>query len=284
MHKIGLILSGGGARGLAHIGVLKVLEEYALIPDLITGTSMGGIIGGLYSYGLTIDEMKSFLKNFKIKDLFEKGNPLALLFSESEESKILKYIKMEIAINFLLTRTGLDSGRKIRAFLGQLTKHTDFSNLKIPFACVAADIITGEKAILKEGRLSEAMYATMAIPPFFEPFKYGDKLLVDGGILSNAPVDIAKEMGATKIITIDVNNSFKNKQKKVFRSAFEILFRVFDIENNIIYNKELLKSDLLISIELEAEIFDFKKYKHIIKKGEEATYNNLSELKKIWER
>ena len=87
MHKIGLILSGGGARGLAHIGVLKVLEEYALIPDLITGTSMGGIIGGLYSYGLTIDEMKSFLKNFKIKDLFEKGNPLALLFSESEEVK-----------------------------------------------------------------------------------------------------------------------------------------------------------------------------------------------------
>ena len=138
--------------------------------------------------------------------------------------------------------------------------------------------------MFKEERLSQAIYATMAIPPFFEPFKYGDKLLVDGGILSNAPVDIAKEMGATKVIIVDVNNSFKNKQKKDFRSAIDILFRVFDIENNVIYNQELLKSDLLLSIELNAKIFDFKKYKHIIKKGEEATYSKLPEIKKIWEK
>lgn len=282
MNKIGLVLSGGGARGLAHIGVLKVLEEYGLIPNIIAGTSMGGIIGGLYSYGLTIDEMTNFLKNFRVKDLFENGRPLSLLFSNSEESKILKYIKMEVALNFLLTRTGLDSGRKIRTFLDQLTKHADFSKLKIPFACVAVDVIKGEKVVFKEGKLSEAIYATMAIPPFFEPLKYGDKLLVDGGVLSNAPVDIAKEMGATKVIMADVNNSFKNKQKKDFRSAIDILFRVFDIENNVIYNQELLKSDLLISIELDAEIFDFKKYKHIIKKGEEAAYSKLPELKKIW--
>ncbi len=104
MEKAGLVLSGGGARGLAHIGVLKVLEKHGLIPDLIVGASMGGIIGGLYSYGITTDEMENFFKNFKVNSLFEKGKPLSLLISESGESKIIQYVKMEIALNFLLTR------------------------------------------------------------------------------------------------------------------------------------------------------------------------------------
>jgi len=282
MEKAGLVLSGGGARGLAHIGVLKVLEKHGLIPDLIVGASMGGIIGGLYSYGITTDEMENFFKNFKVNSLFEKGKPLSLLISESGESKIIQYVKMEIALNFLLTRIGLDSGRKIRTFLGQLTNCAHFSDLKIPFACVAADIIKGEKVVFKEGKLNEAIYATMAIPPFFEPLKYDNKLLVDGGILSNAPVDTAKEMGATKTITVDVNRSLINNEKKDFKTAIDILFRIFDIESNIIYSQELSKSDLLINVEVEAEIFDFKKYKYIIKKGEEATYSKLPELKKIW--
>jgi NTE family protein len=284
LDKVGLVLSGGGARGLAHIGVLKILEKYGLMPDLIVGTSMGGIIGGLYSYGLTANEMENFLKNFKVSSLFERGKPLALLFSETEESKIVQYVKMGIAWNYLLARPGLDSGRKIRTFLGQLTNFAHFSDLKIPFACVSVDITKGEKVVLKEGRLCQAIYATMAIPPFFEPLKFDNKLLLDGGILSNAPVDAAKEMGATKTITVEVNKLFIKKEKKEFKTAIDILFRVFDIENDVIYSQELSKSDLLISIEVEEDIFDFKKYKNIIQKGEEAAYNKLPELKKIWEK
>jgi predicted acylesterase/phospholipase RssA len=102
IEKAGLVLSGGGARGLAHIGVLKVLEKHGLIPDLIVGASMGGIIGGLYSYGITTDEMENFFKNFTVNSLFEKA--LSLLISESGKSKIIQYVKMEIALNFLLTR------------------------------------------------------------------------------------------------------------------------------------------------------------------------------------
>lgn len=282
--SIGLVLSGGGARGLAHIGVLKVLEEYGLVPDVIVGASMGGIIGGLYSYGLSVNEMEKALKNFNIKNLFETTRPLGLFFSDSEESRIVRYVKMGLAFNYMLMKTGLDSGRKVRTFFGQLTKYSDFSSLKIPFACVSADIIKGERIILKEGKLWEAIYATGVIPPFFEPFKYKDKLLVDGGVLSNAPVDVAREMGATKVITIDVNKSVIDKEKRDYRSALDILFRIFDIESDIIYNQEIKKSDLLISIETNAELFDFKKYKNIIKKGEEATYKNLLNLKKIWKK
>ncbi|MGB9770013.1 MAG: patatin-like phospholipase family protein [Caldisericum sp.] len=261
--KLGLVLSGGGARGLAHIGVLKALEEIGIHPDVITGASMGGIIGAMYSLGIEAKDLENMLSKLDFNELLE----IRSFFYSQKENKILNTVVQQTSLIPLFTKLGFDSGRKIRKVFKDITQDKEFKDLKIPFSCVAVDLITERLITLNSGKLYEAMYATGAIPPYLEPLEKDGMLLADGGILSNAPVDVAKEMGAEKVILVDVNPLQTFRRKENFRNAFDIILRVLDITLDTLYIDELAKADYLIQIPLNFDIFDFDKKEEIIKIG-----------------
>lgn len=278
MEKFGLVLSGGGARGLAHIGVIKALEEIGATPSVITGASMGGIIGGLYSMGYSPEEMTRLLGNLDFDRLLDSRAPFA---SPARESKHFRNIFMQTSLFGLFTRMSIDSGRKIRVMLRELTGEKDFKDLKIPFACVAVDLISAKKVVLKEGKLYKALYATAAIPPYLEPLEYEGMLLTDGGILSNAPCEVARSMGATKVVAVDVNTRQTLRKKENFRHAFDVILRVLDIALDTIYVEELKKSDFLINVSMDFDIFDFESGQEIVLRGYEEASKRLNDLKKF---
>ncbi len=215
--KIGLVLSGGGAKGLAHIGILKSLEEAGITPDYITGTSMGSIMGGLYAIGYSADEIKRIALEADWDQLLSNKSSLNEVVFE-EKDYYDRYIS-ELNMNgfkFELPK-GLIEGQKLSNLLSKLTRPVhnlnDFSQLPIPFACVATDIETGLRVLLNSGSLARSMRASMAIPSIFTPVEMDGRLLVDGGIVRNFPVEENLDMGADYIIGVFVGNQMLSKDE-----------------------------------------------------------------------
>ncbi|OGO35166.1 MAG: hypothetical protein A2W35_13560 [Chloroflexi bacterium RBG_16_57_11] len=186
---LGLALGGGGARGLAHIGVLKVFERENIPVHFIAGTSMGGIIGSAYAAGVPLDSITE----------------VAL--------QIRKRMEQLRLLDFKLTGRGLLKGTRLYRQLGSLLgEELTFAELKIPLALMAVDIRTGREVVLRDGKVVDAIRATMSVPGVFEPVPRGELLLVDGGILNNVPVDVVTQAGMKKIIAVDVMPDFPRNQ------------------------------------------------------------------------
>ncbi|MEK9822497.1 MAG: patatin-like phospholipase family protein, partial [Gammaproteobacteria bacterium] len=217
--KIGLVLSGGGARGAAHIGVLKVLEAHRIPVDYIAGTSMGSIVGGLYASGLTPAEIEQAIKTIDWDEVL-RDHP-----DRADEPMIRKELSEQFTIGGkpgfrdgkVVLPEGLIAGQKILPILQAMTlpvAHVnDFSQLRTPFQAVATNIATGDMQVLKSGDLARAMRASMAVPSIFTPTEIDGNLLVDGGLTNNIPVDIAKAMGAEIIIAIDISTPYRNRDE-----------------------------------------------------------------------
>ncbi len=278
MKKIGIVLSGGGARGLAHIGLLKAFEEEKIKPYAIAGASMGGIVGALYALGYDSYELQNFLKEFEFDKMLETRSPF---YNMSRGNRIINTLLMQTALLPLFTKLGLDSGRKIRKTFKEITQDKEFKDLRIPFACVSVDLKTGRKVVLKEGKLCKAMYATGAIPPYLEPLSVNDMLLADGGILSNVPIEAARELGADFIIAVDVNPVQTNRRKEKFSNAFDIILRTLDITLDALYVEELKKCDFLLQIPLDYDIFDFSFKDEIVEIGYSTTKRQINKIKEI---
>jgi len=284
MKGFGLVLAGGGARGLAEIGVLKVLEKHNLIPDIITGTSMGGIVGGLYAAGITPLQMEDFSRKFVFGKMLDVKYPLYLVEeSKSRRAKLMKYFSIGASLVGLGKKNALDSGRKIEYFLNKATAGKDFSELRIPFACVAADLVSGKEVVLNSGKLYKAIRATISLPFVFEPLEYNKMLLVDGGVVNNAPVDIARKMGADIVLVVDVNGGIKKREKETFRTPFDTVWRIFEITQNHIYEEELKSGDIVIRTGLDLETLDFSRNEECIRKGEEDTEKEIRKIKELLE-
>lgn len=209
--KIGLVLSGGGARGAAHIGVIKRLEELNIPIDVISGTSMGAIIGGIYAAGVPIEDIESWVENADWRSLFSDQPKRAQRSMRSKEEDFNYPRGQEIGLHGLKlkSRPSLVAGQKFILELRKLTMPaidiTDFDKLPIPFRAVATDILTGDSVVLDSGSLPEALRASMAIPGLFAPVKRDGKVLVDGFLSNNLPVDIAQQMGADIVIAVNVS-------------------------------------------------------------------------------
>ena len=188
--KIGVALSGGASKGLCHIGVLDVLQKNGIIPDIIVGTSMGSIIAGLYACGVSPSEMENRFLNFKYGSFLD--------------------------INvFNIFRQGVIAGKKLQKILDTNTNGVLIQNLKTKFACVACDIKTGKQYVFKAGKLSVAMRASCSMPGIFAPVKLNDMVLVDGGVVNNIPSDVAYNLGADYVISVDcIGNAFLTGQIK----------------------------------------------------------------------
>jgi len=207
---IGLVLSGGGAKGFAHVGVIKVLEEAGIQPDYIGGTSMGSIIGGLYAIGYSTEYMEDMIRNRDWDLLLQDKIPRKLLTYEEKENAERLLITFPLSIKGIKMKTGLYSGQNIETLLTTLTtpvyNEPDFNKFQTPFLCIGTDLITGEEVILENGKLDQAMRASMAIPSFFNPYEYQGHILVDGGVINNYPVNRIKEIGADIIIDLYHSN------------------------------------------------------------------------------
>jgi NTE family protein len=185
--KIGVALGGGGARGLAHIGVLKVLEREGMPINYVAGTSMGGLLGALYAKGMTAGEIEK---------------------EALELSKIPRLVRL-IDIRLRLSGSGLLKGARIYRFmLDQLGDTLCFPDLKLPYAAVTTDLLSGREVVLTKGSVASAVRATISVPLIFEPVEFGEYRLVDGGMLNNVPVDVAKKLGAERVVAVDVLPNF----------------------------------------------------------------------------
>ncbi|MBQ5577516.1 MAG: patatin-like phospholipase family protein [Prevotella sp.] len=255
--KVGLVLGGGGAKGAAEIGVLKYIEEAGVHIDYIVGTSIGSIIGGLYSVGYRSQQLDSLFVNTDWENIF----------SES------------IA--------GTQQISNVFSDLLNLPDSVDFDSLPIPYRCVATDIINTEEVILQRGNLARAMRASMSIPGAFKPVKWEGKLLVDGGMLNNLPVDIAKKMGADIIIAIDLaqrrheNRDFSLKEEYGIGGVLDWLISRPDWKK---HNENRQMADIYINPNLkdyDAASFSRDDIRQMILIGEEAGKKALKELRKL---
>jgi NTE family protein len=209
--KIGLVLGGGGARGAAHIGVLRAIEREHIPIDYIAGTSMGAIIGALYASGYTVDEIQKILDGMDWGDVFRDGASRNALPMREKELDRAQLIPQEVGVgrHGLKLPPSIVNGQKLnlelRRLLVQSREHISFDDLPIPFRCVATDIGKGEEVVFGDGDLTIAVLASAAIPGAFAPVRYDGRLLVDGMVTNNIPVAVARRMGADRLIVVNVS-------------------------------------------------------------------------------
>ena len=209
---VGLVLGGGGARGAAHVGVLKVLERERIPVCAISGTSMGAIVGGLYAAGYSADELERLVETLDWGDMFVDDPPRAERPMARKDEDFRHLLSLEIGYKDgrISMPAGLVRGQKLLMLLRRLTLSTwqdkDFDALPIPFRAISADIVTGNKVVFADGDLAVAIRASMSVPGAFAPIRLGDRLLVDGGMVDNVPIDDMRAMGATRMIVVDVGS------------------------------------------------------------------------------
>ena len=209
---VGLVLGGGGARGAAHVGVLKVLEREHIPVCKVAGTSMGSIVGGLYAAGYSADEMERVIQTIDWADMFIDDPPRSDLpmLRKDEDFRHLLNLEIGYANGHVSLPGGLVKGQKLLLLLRRLTLSTwntrNFDELPIPFRAVAADIVTGDKVVFRDGDLAVAIRSSMSVPGAFAPVRAEGRLLVDGGMVDNVPVDVMREMGAQRMIVVDVSS------------------------------------------------------------------------------
>jgi NTE family protein len=252
--RIGLALGGGAARGLAHIGVLRWFEEHRIPIDLITGTSMGGLIAGAYASGMTPEEIAQLMRTTDWDAMFVADSPFKYKTFRRKQDKRAYPSQLEFGLKggFQLPG-GLNPGQQVSLLLDQIALPywdlKSFDDLPTPFRCVATDLRKGDSIVLSKGPLARAMRATMAIPGVFTPVNYDEWLLVDGGTLNNIPADVAREMGAGHVIAVNVGADAVNEKEA--ESLFALLGRTIDTMMATGTRRALKSADLIIDPDLK---------------------------------
>lgn len=276
--KIGLVLSGGGARGIAHIGVLRVLEDMRVPIDCISGTSMGAIVGGLYAAGLSPAELEDLVTSIPWNEAF-KDKPTAdqLSFRRKEESQSYKIdLNLGYGDGKFKTAKGFVQGKNLNTLLKKLLLHTsgilNFDHLRIPFRSVAADIETGEAVVLGSGDLAAAIRASMSIPGFFAPAEIDGRILVDGGIANNLPMNVARQMGADILIIVDIGTPLRSRENLSSLASISAQVMTILIQRNVSAQLQTLKpEDILIKPNLgNIGTTDFAQTAKALKIGHDA--------------
>lgn len=255
---VAVVLSGGGARGFAHIGVLRVLETHRIPIDIVVGTSAGAIIGGLYASGVPLEKLENIAGDIGWDKLTElSGTSIINLFTTQ---KLLSTENMDIYL---------------KRYLGD----KNFYELPRKFVCVATDITTGEKIVFTEGKVRTAIRASATIPGIFEPVSFRHRLLVDGGLVDNIPVDVARELGAEIVIVLTARGDIS---KSNLRSIFGMLTQAIYIQGQQLENESLKKADIIISPDVkDISIIEFSRAKECIDAGIIAGNLKINDIKKL---
>lgn len=251
MSKKGLVLGAGGARGFAHLGVLQVLKQENIEPDLVVGCSIGAIFGALWAVGLDLYRVERLLlyPGFT-KRLFDVSVP----------------------------REGLFKGDRVLDMMRLLTKDVTFEELDVPLAIVATDLETGDLVIFREGSVAQAVRASISIPGFFKPYRYRERLLVDGAVKNRLPIHVAREMGAEKVLAIDVKRGLNNK----ISSAMDVLLQSVEILQEEVFRCNCMDADLLIQPDVgQIGSLQFDTANETIQSGREAALAQCFEIRRL---
>jgi len=282
--KVGVVMSGGGAKGFAHIRALKAIEDAGIPIDYIAGTSMGSIIGGLYAVGYDPDMMEQLTTHqdwgliimdkvprrfYSLDDRFYKRNYWLRFPIINGKVKVKSSIVDGVYVNMLLTRLTLPA-----------YKYRNFNDLSVPFFCVATDMTTADPVIWESGSMAHAIRSSMSIPILFSPVDHGEKLLCDGGLLNNFPVRLMREKGADIVIGIDLESEYIDKEK--LDNSLKILERLIAVVSQHESNKAREECDILIRPDIgKANMLSFNDFSPILKCGDEAGKAHETELKAL---
>ena len=277
--KIGVALEGGGALGLAHIGVLQWFEDRHIPVDYIAGTSMGGLVGGLYASGKSPEQLRELVEQQNWDIIIGGGTQYQdLSFRRKEDLRAYPNSLVVGLKDGLTLPAGLNAGQEISLLIDHETLPysglSSFDQLPIPFRCVATDLVSGKEVVFKDGSLAKAMRATMSIPGLFSPIRDGEKVYVDGGLIGNLPTDVVRKMGADIVIAVHLETAPAKPED--IQSLFSVLGRSVDVvirENEI---RGLSSADLIVNVDLrDFTSLDYPKAKTIIDKGESATEEKI---------
>lgn len=283
--RIGLVLSGGGALGIAHIGILEVIEEAGLRIDYITGTSMGSLIGGLYAIGYTTEQLVDIALSNNFTELFldrRRRKYISSFEKLQDERTIVSFPIRESGIDLPL---GIIKGQHIYNYLSELTwsvhSTEDFHSFPIPFAAIGTDIATGEAVTFRSGYLPDALRASISIPSVFAPHRIGDHLYVDGGLARNLPVQDAREMGADFIIAVDVGTPLKPADSLNTFSTILTQTLLYRVHDNVAHQKEF--ADYVINVERIHHLTssDFDKAEELIELGRKEAKLHLDFFREL---
>ncbi|MDP7525282.1 MAG: patatin-like phospholipase family protein [Dehalococcoidales bacterium] len=252
--KVGLALGSGAARGLSHIGVLKALEQEGIPIDMIAGTSTGALVGALYAQGKDTSQITEIAQELGSK-------------------------KFSFLVDPTLPRTGLLRGRRVESNLKDVFGDTEFSDLEMPFACVATDIESGEEVVINEGRLREGLRATTSLPVLFSLVKREGRYLVDGALVNPVPASILKGMGAELIIAVNVL-LYKSAPRVRAHNIFSVIMQTIHISSYRLVRPSLEGADVVIQPLMEHIAFaDFHRVQECIEQGERAAQEMIPEIK-----
>ncbi len=286
--RIGLVLGGGGARGAAHVGVIRVLEEQNIPIDYVAGTSMGSIVGALYALGLSADEIEQALLAVDWGELFvdrpaRRGRSMR---RKEDDTRTFFPIEFGLRGGRLTTPRGLIAGQKLAfafphtGMIGAV--HESFDDLPIPYRAVATDLETGEKVVLDRGNLIRAVRASMSIPGIFPPVEIDGRLLVDGYLASNVPVDVVREMGADIVIAVEVGRRTEDISREQLRSRGAILEQASRIQSQRAIQGKLGRADIVIRPQLEQWTGqEYDQLAAIMDPGEVAAREHIDELQAL---
>jgi NTE family protein len=281
--KIGLVLGGGGARGLAHVGVLKVFQENDIKIDVITGTSIGALVGALYAQNPDAKWVENRVDTFINSEKFKQAGKNYFRHQRNFEpehllQQLTRELKKRVVINLAAHRKSLMKGERLQLAVHELIREGKIEDTKIPFACSAADLRSGETVDFKEGDIREAITASAAIPGFIPPVAKNGHLLVDGSVCNNFPVAAAYSLGADIIIAVNV--SLHLDPNVQLDNVIDIIIRSNSVSTHHI-NKHLLANvDCIISPDTgDIHWSEFDRYDQLLKKGIEATKKEIKPLR-----
>lgn len=249
--KIGLAFGSGGARGMAHIGIVKILEEHSIPIDYIAGSSIGSLVGSLYCVGHTPDQIKKFTTHFPQK----------------------------YWLDYTVPKMGFIAGDKLKEIIRLLSKNMKIEDTIIPLSIVATNLVKGERRVFTTGPIAEAVRASISIPGIFVPEKIDGDLYVDGGVIDRVPVSVVKEMGADLVIAVDV--SFFEASTEV-SSIFDVIAKSIDVMEREILRFRMLDADLMLRPKVgHYSTNKFTEVVHIIDEGERAALEMIPNIKKM---
>lgn len=278
--KIGLALGGGGARGLAHLGVLQIMEEEHIPIDVISGTSMGAIIGALYAYDPNIKTLIS-----KVRQCVETGAFRALMVDLNREKdregllyKFSGFIKRAYLSTIIKTRLSVIPKERIENVIVELLPDVNIEDLKIPFCATATNLFKGEEIIITKGPLRKAVLASASIPGILPPVEWNGDLLADGGSVSECPINGCKQLGTDIVIAVNVKS--RKRYLEHLDNGLEVISRANYITGTKLNELNLIKADIVINPAVgNIHWAHFKRVDHCLKRGERAVWSKLELIK-----
>jgi len=282
--RIGLALGGGGARGLAHIGVLRVLEREQIPVDLIVGTSIGALVGGAYASGISPDELKSKAEEYLNSPEFRSSAMKAFETAHAKEEvgltqKIQTYLRNYFYLIQAMFKPGILSNEEFQTTINYFIPDIQIEDTRIPFRAVATDLVSGQQITFSQGSLRQAVMASCAIPGAIEPLKEGERLLSDGGIICLVPSSVARQEGADIVISVAVDRCIGSEE---LRTVVDIYHRVSEIMGEKLKNYELADADVVILPEVgDLHWSNFSQAMNLIGEGEKAAREKLVDIRNL---